>query len=205
MAFLLPFRREGGFWTGYAFSTLAILILAAVGYFAFGNRNIKSKYYGFPLMYVAWSYFVVQISVGFIEMLLPFIPYQFFIVLNVILLGACLLGLIGAKAAKDEIRRIDKAVKEKVLFITSLNADIDGILTGVTDSSLKKTIKNLSDSIKYSDPMSSSQLSPIENRISNKVAALASSIADIDAAGTICGELGQLIAERNRKCKILKG
>jgi hypothetical protein len=71
---------------------------------------------------------------------------------------------------------------------------------------MKKTLKDLAETIRYSDPMSSPQLAAIENKIEAKAAALAEIVekTDVDGAKTACNELQLLFADRNRKCKILK-
>jgi hypothetical protein len=71
---------------------------------------------------------------------------------------------------------------------------------------MKKTLKELAEAIRYSDPMSSPQLAAIENKIEAKAAALGEAVekTDGDSIKTLCNELQQLFAERNRKCKILK-
>lgn len=54
--------------------------------------------------------------------------------------------------------------------------------------------------------MSSSQLTAIEHEIEIKVAGLADAISICDSSiiKSSCDEIQQLIAERNRKCKIMK-
>jgi hypothetical protein len=56
VVFVIPFNRGGGFWTGYGFSMLAMLLTAVVSSYASGKEGIKSKVYGMPLIYVAWRY-----------------------------------------------------------------------------------------------------------------------------------------------------
>ena len=204
IAFVLPFIRSSGFWIGYSFSMLAMLLTAVVSLYALGREGLKSKVYGIPLVSVIWLYLIIQLIAGLIEMAVPLIPYQYGLVVNVVLLGGCLIGLIAVNIGKEEIERIDEKVKEKVFFIKSLHGDVDGLIARTTDESLKKAIKELSDTIRYCDPMSNLQLAAIENRIEVKVASLADSISSTDTAKAICNELQQLFAERNRKCKLLK-
>jgi len=205
LAFVIPFNRGGGFWTGYGFSMLALLLSAGIYLYAFDNKDLKSKFYGIPLISVIWYYLIIQLIVGLSEMALDFvpIPFKIGIVVNTVLLGACLLGLIVIDAAKDEIERIDEKVREKVVFIKSLQVDVEGLINKASDESVKKALKNLAETIRYSDPMSNSQLAAIENKIEGKVATLAET-TDSDTSKTLCDELQQLFAERNRKCKILK-
>jgi len=208
VVFVIPFNKGGGFWTGYGFSMLAMLLTATIAFYAFSKEGLKSKVYGIPLISVVWSYFITQLVIGLVEMILELIPipFQYEIAINTILLGACLLGLITVEAAKEEIERIDEKIKEKVFYIKSLQVDIEGLVRRVSDDSLKKILKELVETIRYSDPMSSPQLATIENKIEVRAAVLTETVekADGDAIKTLCNELQQLFAERNRKCKILK-
>ncbi|HZK34134.1 MAG TPA: hypothetical protein VFD33_02335 [Bacillota bacterium] len=204
VAFVIPFDRHGGFWTGYSFSMLAILITAAGAFYALGQEGMKSKFYGLPLVSVVWIYLTTQLVAGFIQMSIPEIPFRYGIVVNVLLLGACLIGLITVNISKEEIERLDDKVKEKVFYIKSLLADVEGLEARASDESNKKDLKELVETIRYSDPMSSPQLASIENEIEVKVTALVDSGADVGVTRAICNELQQLFAQRNRKCRLLK-
>ena len=203
-AFMIPFDRHAGFWTGYSFSMLAILITAAVGFYALGHEGIKSKFYGWPLISVAWTYLIIQLIAGILEMLIQGIPFQYGAVLNAILTGACLVGLIGVNIGKETIEHIDEKVREKVIHIKSLRDDVENLESKATDDSLKRAVNELAQTIRYSDPMSSPQLAVLENKIEARIASLTENIADVDKAKALCNELQQLFAERNRKCRLLK-
>lgn len=206
IAFVLPFDRDGMFWTGYGFSMAAILLTAGVGFYALGHEGLRSKVYGWPLLTLAWYYLIVQLIISLLQMVLPFIPFQYGIVLNVILLGACLVGLIATNIGKEEIERIDEIIKGKVFYIKSVQADLEGMVGRITDETAKKTVKDLAETIRYSDPISNPQLAAIENKIEAKVAGLVNAVDSSDFATIqiLCGEVHQLITERNRRCKMLK-
>ena len=206
IAFVIPFNRGGGFWTGYGFSMLALLLSASVSFYAFSREGLRSKVYGVPLIYVVLWYLVIQLVLGLLQMSLCFIPYKYEIALNTILLGTFLIGLITAEAGKEEVERIDEKIKEKVFYIKSLQVDVECLMDKAPDDFTKKTLKDLAETIRYSDPMSNPQLATIENKIETKVAILTEAVdnTDGDAIKAVCTELQQLFAERNRKCKILK-
>lgn len=205
-AFLLPLERNGMFWTGYGFTMIALILTAVVGFYALFREGLKSKVYRCPLIFLVWTYLIVQLVIGILEMFLVFIPYQYGIVLNSILLGGYLIGLIATDIANEEVENIDKKIKEKVFLIKTLEADLEDIASKATDENTLKTLNDLTEAIRYSDPMSSQQLETIENKIKTKVADLseAATAADISIMKTICVEIQQLIAERNRKCKAMK-
>jgi len=210
VVFVIPFTKSGGFWTGYGFSMFAILLTAGVRFYAFNRDKLQSKVYGIPLVMVVGRYLIIQLVIGFLQMILPMIwpaiPFQYGLVLNTVLLGACLIGLIRIDSAKEMIERIDEKIKEKVFYIKSLQVDVECLADKTSDESVKKVLKDLAETIKYSDPMSSPQLAANENKIEAKATALAETVgkADGEASKALCGELQQLFAERNRKCKILK-
>lgn len=206
VAFLLPFNREGLFWAGYGFTMAAILLAAYVSFYVLKREDMKSKFYGFPIILVAWIYLIVQLAVGIAEMALSFIPAEYGIVVNAVLLGACLIGLISVKLGEAEIRQLDGKVKEKVFYIKSLQADVEALVGMAADETAKKALKDLAEAIRFSDPMSSLQLAAIENKIEAKVAALREAVgaSDFAVAKSLCDETQMLISERNRKCKLLK-
>jgi len=206
VVFVIPFSKGCGFWTGYGFSMLALLLTTAVVFYVFERKRLRSKVYGLPLIIVARSYLIIQLIVGLLMMILQFIPYKYGIAVNIVLLGAFLIGLITLEATKDEIERIDEKIKEITFFIKSLQVDIEGLVDRASDESVRKALKELSETIRYSDPMSNPKLVAVENKIEAKAVALAETVekADINASKVLCDELQQLFAERNRKCKILK-
>jgi signal transduction histidine kinase len=206
IAFAAPFTRGGTFWAGYIFLMIALLLTAGVGLYALGREGLKSKFYGVSLVHVAWAYLVAQIILGFVFMAIAVIPAWVAVIVGVVLLGGCVVGLIAVDLGKDEIERIDKKVREKVFYIKSLQADIEMIADKTDDAALKKTLKDLAETIKYSDPMSNDALAAIENNIEDKAAELRERVAagNVDGATALCDELQQLFAERNRKAKLLK-
>jgi predicted transcriptional regulator len=204
IAFIIPFKREAGFWTGYGFSMAAMFLCVGVGLYALGREEMRSKFYGMPLAYMAWFYLAVQLITGLAIMAIPAIPYQAGVIAGTVLLGGFLVGLIGVNTGKKMIERVDQKIREKVFYIKSLQVNIEGLAGRAADESIKKKLKTLAEAIRYSDPMSSPQLAALENQIEAKASALAEGMADISTTSTLCDELQQLIAERNRKCKLLK-
>jgi hypothetical protein len=207
VAFVAPFTHGAVFWTGYGFTFLAILFSAGAAFYALGRKGLKSKFYGLPLLYVIWFYLIVQIIFGFICMAVPFIPVWVAVVVSVILLAAVAIGLVAVDAGREAIEQIDAKVAEKVFYIRSLQIDIETLSEKVADPALKKALAELAEVIRYSDPMSHEKLAVLENKIEVKAAQLAEMIdtGDADAAKAVAKEMQQLLAERNKKCKILKG
>ncbi|MCL2654936.1 MAG: hypothetical protein FWD65_04455 [Coriobacteriia bacterium] len=206
VALALPFTRDNSFWVGYGFAMAAIILFAGVAFYVGGQKTLKSKIFGLPLIFIVGGYFGVQLVVGLIEMTINTNNVRYQLIINVILLAICLIGLIGTQMGREAIQGVDEAVQQKVFYIKSLQADVDGLQGQATDASLRKELKDLSETIRFSDPMSSPQLAALENKIEVKVAQLSANVEaqNTDAAKSDIAETQRLFAERNQKCKLLK-
>ena len=204
-AFVIPFNRTATYWIGYGFTMVAILVSFAVSFYAF-RGDLKSKFYGFPLVYLAWGYLALQTILGLLFMALSMLPYQVSLIISVLLLGAYLIGMMATDITQEYAESVEKKVKEKTFFVKYLQLDIAEILSGVTNEGVASAIRELADDIKYSDPMSAEQLSDIEARISEKMSVLRDSVNEDNNEEAISQALSirKLIAQRNQRCKLLK-
>ena len=205
IAFAIPFNRNATFWIGYAATMLAIIVAFASSFYAFrGDR--RSKFYGFPLISLAWGYLITQTIIGIILMAASMIPSYIAIIVCVIAFAGFAIGMIAADSARDVIEDIDTKVKQKTFFIKSLQLDMKDLMSGVSDPELSKALKDLSDEITYSDPVSLEQVSSVESRIENGMMDLKSFIdsGDTKAAVAKAGEIKRLVVQRNDKLKLLK-
>lgn len=75
-----------------------------------------------------------------------------------------------------------------------------------TEPSVKKELEKLAESFRFSDPVSSDATEEIENTIMEKLENLKISISSSDSDENIAKitELKNLLAERNRICKVSK-
>ena len=205
IAFVIPFVRTATYWIGYGATIFAIISSFAISFYAFrGDRT--SKFYGFPLISLAWAYLITQTILGIIFMALSMIPYQVPLIVCVIVVAGFLIGMIAADSAKDIIEEVDKKVKEKTFFIKSLQLDMKELTSGVTEPALSKALRDLSDEITYSDPVSIEQLSSVESRIENNIMDLRALIdsGESELAIAKAKETQRLVIQRNEKLKLLK-
>jgi len=207
VAFAIPVSRGAVFWIGYGFTLVAIIAAGAALFYALGREGLRSKFYGLALANVVYSYLAAQYALGVVEVRMPFMPAWLALVLNVLVLGGFLIGFVAVDAASEEIKRVDVKVGQKVFYIRSLQADVEALETRAVSPALKKQLQGLVEAIRYSDPMSSEQLAVTENTIQIRVAQLQESVGGEDEAGAlaIVADLMQLVADRNRRAKLLKG
>lgn len=202
IAFIIPSLKNTTFWVAYCFSNLSIIISSLVILHALDEQGINNKFKNMPTVYATWSYLAIQLIMGFIEIYYP-INFRYSILINAIILGLSIIILLGVNAGKKEIDRVEKKVQEKVFFIKELQADVEILVNKITNDNAKKELELLVETIKYSDPMSHSNLAAIENQITNEVTKLKQT-EDIEDIKHICSELQQLFSERNKKAKLYK-
>lgn len=201
--FLIPSVKNTTFWVAYGFTNMSILITGLVALAAMEKQDIKKKFYNIPTVYISFLYVILQIITGFIEIYNP-INYRYSILVNTVLLGIAIIVLAIINSGKKEIERVDEKVKEKVLFIKEAQTDVELFINKIDDENTKKELNLLTDTIKYSDPMSHSKLAYVENQINIKIKQMLQIENDNEAIKQICNELQQLFAERNKKAKLYK-
>jgi site-specific DNA-cytosine methylase len=97
-------------------------------------------------------------------------------------------------------------IKEKVADLRSVLIDVEMMRDGCADPELKEKLRKLSETIKYSDPMSNEAIEGVEQRIQRKVSELRVYLDDnqIADATQACKELEMLYIERNKKLAMSK-
>jgi hypothetical protein len=192
-----------------------IFTLVSVGCVLWANLSIADKEKEYPwilgIVIAAFRYFLVQtiISIGvvFIEKITETkINETFIIILYVILLAIFLINAILLKQGANHIENVEENLKEKTQFIKNATNELNILCSNEKDTNTKRELIKLRDKIRYSDPLSSSELSLLESEIAKEIENIKSMLKmnlkdeiQIKIDTTI-----ELLNERNVKCKSLK-
>lgn len=196
LVFTIIQKRETSFWINYGFALFAFLIQAFIWEVTLGrNNSLKSKFLGFPIIYVGGAYFCFQMILFVVLALIPNASPLLALAINAIVAGAAIILLAGAEIGKDEVSRIEEKVSRNRFFVDELCLEVEMLARSQSDSEIKKVLEELVEKIRFSDPMSSSLLSAIEEDIRMKVLALkeTETIRMIEVAK----DIGNLIVRRN--------
>ena len=210
IAFLVPFQRNGVFWTGFIFGVIAILAQALIWSIAFkGAESARSKFYGVPIARIGTIYLIVQLILSLIAMFLawvPAIPAWPFILVFLIIIGVVALGTIAADVTRDEIERQDVQIKRDVSSMRELQSLGRSLVASCEDKSLLPQVQQLSDALRYSDPVSSEATTQSEAELKRLLTELQTALFDSDTSGAagLCKQAQSVLAERNRICKLNK-
>ena len=192
------------FWVAYAFTVLSFVSLACV--IVFNRTNKDNVIYGFSIYAANIAYLVLQIIVGSIFIIFSVISIKITIVTEVVLLSVFLVIALFLLLGKGNGQKLDTDTKDKVLFMKLLSNDIAVLMDKTTDAAIFARLEDLKDSIDSSDPMSHTSLALVDQKIANKIANLSDIVSANDSVkvGEAIDEIEQMLAERNRKCKMLK-
>lgn len=208
IAFVPPFEMTTTFWIGYVFGVLAIAFQIYIFKASFEDGvDVKSKFYGFPIAKVGVIYLACQLLVSLVEIgVATMLPVWIAVIFNVILTALAVVGCIAAETMRDEIVRQDEILKENVSNMRALQSLSSSLVGLCQDENLKKTLQDLADEFKYSDPVSSEDTLDIENNLKSVVGEIQKAIIDgeFEAAGNLVVRAKSELAERNRVCKLGK-
>lgn len=208
IVFSLLNDKNAVFWWSYGFTSLGFLVSIIVTYTLFRKgETINDVFFGLPLFQITASYFIVQVIVGTVFIVLMHsVNIKVAIIVQIIVFAAYIVLALGSLLARNVITNTELNVKEKVLFMKLLDNDIIGLQGQANDPALKTRIINIHEMVKFSDPMTHPSLALVEQKISANVTRLKRCIreSNYQEAYVICDEVEGMLADRNRKCKILK-
>lgn len=207
---VIPFPKNAASWISFVFTLISFVLSLGVSLYVFGKDDeMTSKFYGFPIFKIAYVYPLIQFVVGLIICIVAAfvaVPYWIALILSLIILGASVIGVIATDNARDIVEQTE-AESERVTKATKMfNLNIASVLDLCTEPSVKIELEKLAESFRFSDPVSSDATEDIENtimeRLENLKLGISSSSADENIAKIT--ELKNLLAERNRICKVSK-
>lgn len=208
IAFTLPFAKNAVFWVAYLFGVLAIGVQAYIMPKAFAQGgSVRSKFYGFPIARVGAVYVGAQIVASILFMILAKAPSDWVLrielILSVLMLGAAAIGFIATDAIRDEVERQDVKLKKDIARMRALQSKAASLVDQCTDATAKAALEQLSDALRYSDPVSSDATIALEDDLASYTDELQSVLAERDYENVIalCSKIASLLAQRNQLCK----
>lgn len=199
-------KFDGAFWTGYIFITLAFIGQLVCSYFALKAESLQKMFYNIPLITISYTGLIVMLIVGALAMAIPNLPNWVGIIVCLAVLAFTAISVITAKAAGAIVSGIDEGVQAKTSFIKKITLDAENLVNRAKAPMPKKLCIKVYDAFRYSDPVSNTQLSDIENRIMEEFSMLTDAVLadDLDLTESSADEVIALVEERNNKCKLIK-
>lgn len=208
IAFALPFPSGGAFWMAYCFGMLALCLQIYVFEVSFAKgKEVKSKFYGFPIARIGVIYLAIQVVLSFVEMALANImPAWVALSVNIVLLALAMIGCVSADMMRDEIIRQDVQLIKNVSNMRELQSMTAALAGQCEDSELKKLLQKVADEFRFSDPVSADATMALESELKNQAREIQQALIDEDymSARKMTNKMLVDLKERNRVCGLSK-
>lgn len=204
--FLIFDERNNIFWISYGFVT-ATFIIGYVIFSWFSNVNIKKQFMKLPLISAVLGFQIIELIVSLVFMILKKnIDVKFIILAQAILLLLCVVILVTLISKEADFEKSDKTVKTGVGYINKIRIDIELMLEQCSNKKVQKSMQELLEIVRYSDPITDNSVAELEALIGKKVNELKQVYKSEDTEKIVffCKDIILLIEERNKKLIIQK-
>ena len=196
----------GSFWIGYLFIDIAFAGQLCCSYIAFKAENLQKTFYNVSLILVSYIALVSMLIAGSLCMVIPFFPVWLSVVICVLVASISASIILVTCFVINVVSGIDNEIKTKTFAIKTLTADAEHLLSVAQSFELKKECEKVYENLRYSDPVSNTALSEINEQIQRQFSSFESAVnsADLELTVSIANELLVLIDKRNKQCRLLK-
>lgn len=195
------------FWISYGFMIVAYLIHIGCAFSIAKNSNVKALFLGIPLGAFSIYFVLAELFTSLVFMIFKAnASVKVTIVIQALLLCVFAVVAIVSIMTRDTVHNVDQKIKENVNFIKGINVDVEMLMQRCTNPETTGALKKLSETIKYSDPMTNSVVATQEQMIMQYMAELRTVFdsGDMNSAKELCGKIELLFVERNKKLMISK-
>lgn len=207
---VIPFPKNAASWISFVFTLISLAVsFGIISSVLKKEGDLKSKFYGFPILKIGYLYPIVQLILGIVICgIVAFVavPYWIALVLSLVLLAVAIIGVIAADNVRDIIEENEAQIERTTKATKLFNLNISSALDLCAEPTVKKELEKLAEAFRFSDPVSNEATEEIENIIMGKLEKLKIQITSSSSDENIekITELKNLLLERNRICKATK-
>ena len=201
IVFAIPTPKTETFWIAFVFTVVAFVAQIGIWKAAFkAEEPLKSKFLGFPIASIGTGYLIAQIIALAVFLLQPTSPVWIAIIACASITGISAVCIIAVDVGRQEIKQVEIISQKKVFYTKALQADVEMLAEKEGDETVKVSLLQLAEKIRFSDPISHDQLADLERKIQEKTDILKTATEKKE----LISELNSLLTERNKKTKLLK-
>ncbi|MDR0853976.1 MAG: hypothetical protein LBN34_06370 [Clostridiales Family XIII bacterium] len=195
--------------------------LVSIGWLAYNITFLNDKMKNFPQNFSfvasAWTFFIIELVVSGVVLALSFADISskwaviIAVILQIVLLAVFIIRGLLLILGKGAIESVGGRTDAKVLDIRLMVADIEALIEQSTDfgedtAKVKKSLTEVRDAIRYSDPMSSEGLKAEEEAIKDSVVELEHVVDEknVGQVEKISIRILRQVKDRNNKVKSMK-
>lgn len=211
VSFALPFDKGIVFFISLIFGVAAFALQIPVFKKAYEKADtLRSKLLGFPVFRVGYLYLGIQVTLSIALYALGTFMKTFPVWLAVVLCVMVLIGfgvcVISADMSRDYVTNIEQTTAVNTKLIKDLALRANMLTNSVSENEKKTALEKLAEAFRYSDPVSSPELSDVENELSVCFSTLENEASNSSAerVAQLCSEVQRVLEKRNMACKSFK-
>ncbi len=206
IVFVVPIEKNSNFYIAYGFTSAAFLIQLACAYVAFNAKNKERLFLNIPLIRISNTGLVLTFITSIVFIAVKELPIWIGAIIWIAIIAFTLISVIKVNAAADVVERVETKTNNKISVMKNLTVDAQSIVNRAKNESIKSECRKVYEKLRYSDPVSSSELESIEKQIENRLIMFSDAVdkSNEEKVKEISEELINLIDNRNNKCRILK-
>lgn len=196
----------GVFWLVWTFMT-PVALLAACALHLWGTRKSAGDLVSMTVVYYLSVIFTLAyLTAGLIFAYLPWKKMVLPLIVELVITAAYILAAMYFLRGAEYIRAEETHTRGKVLYIRFLKADVDDCIAKAQSEELKAALAQLSDNVRFSDPMSHPSLAAIEGELTATVAEISEKIdrEEESEAMALVDKAQKALEKRNSRCLMLK-
>ena len=203
IAFAVPLNRHSGFWIGYVSIMVSFAFHMLCTLAVLKEEDAQKQFYGLSLIFISNTGLAVMLLVGIGVTIIPGMPWWVGVIVCLLVLAFTAVAAIRAGTTAQIVETMDRRILTQTDFIRTLTADAQSLIHRAHAPMLKKLCQKVYEAARYSDPVSSLEVEPIERQIREEFEALRDAVIDenLDNTEDCTRELLTLLKERNAKCK----
>lgn len=195
------------FWISYGFMAVAYLLHIVCAFSIAKNTNVKALFFGIPLGAFSIYFVLAELFTSLVFMIFKEnASVKVTIVIQSLILCVFAVVAIVSIMTRNNVYNVDQKIKENVNFIKGINVDVQMLMQRCTNPETAGALKKLSETIKYSDPMTNSVVAIQEQMIMQCMTELRTVFdsGDMNSVKELCTKIELLFVERNKKLMISK-
>jgi len=194
------------FWLAFSFAVPWSFLVALALHLWVGSKSGAGEMTSAIIYSLVVIFTIIYLVVGLIFMYLPVIKTTLLIILETVVTAIYFIGAMYFVYGAKYLANDRQEVKNKVLFIKLLKADIDECILKTSNSEIVTALETLSSDVRFSDPMSHPSLAGMEGEISGLVLTISNLLSESKEDGVLelISKASNMLKMRNQRCKILK-
>lgn len=198
-------KHPASVWISYGFIHWAFAISIATPFLTEKGRDRVT--FLFPMQMITAGYFVLELVIGVIFILLAMSKYKLSLYTQITLAAIDVILLLINMIANDHTAKQTEQRQENLQFIRGSCAQLQGIVDCLKGKETQNKVKKVYDVINSSAVKSHESVKAVENRVAEEITRL-SYLADGDEQENreeiflVCDKIIRLANERNRTLKL---